>query len=250
MTEENITAAHALRCVAIDDEPIALEIIEEYCRKSGGIELHTFTSPVEGMEFIHAERPDVVFMDIEMSTYNGMELARTLPEGVLLVFTTAYAQFALDGFNIDAVDFLHKPIFYSRFSRAIDKIRRRIVPSVTAAAQTPRRETITLKVEHKNVVIDLEEILYVEAMENYVKVHRRSQPKILSQITMKEMETLLPSDRFMRVHRSYIVGIGAIEKFSNRKVFLKGVEQPIPVGRKYVEAFNGLNRRLGAPGDI
>ena len=102
------------------------------------------------------------------------------------------------------------------------------------------RESITLKVEHKNVVVDLDDILYIEAMDNYVKVFRKGLPTVLSQITMKEMETLLPAARFIRVHRSYIVSLNAIDKFSNRKIFLYDLDRVIPVGRKYIESFNNL----------
>ena len=104
-----------IRCVAIDDEPIALSIIQEYCRRYGDIQLECFTSPVLGMECVNASRPDIVFLDIEMNSHNGIELAKELPEGTCLIFTTAFSQYALDGFNVDAVDFLHKPIFYPRF---------------------------------------------------------------------------------------------------------------------------------------
>ncbi|MDE6381575.1 MAG: LytTR family transcriptional regulator DNA-binding domain-containing protein, partial [Muribaculaceae bacterium] len=104
----------------------------------------------------------------------------------------------------------------------------------------PVRQTITLKVEHKNVVVDLDDVTHIEAMDNYVKVFRRGLPMVLSQITMKEMEVMLPSGRFIRVHRSYIVSLNAIDKFSNRKIFLHNIDRVIPVGRKYIDSFNRL----------
>ena len=100
-----------IKCVAIDDEPIALDILREYCRRYGDMELQCFTSPVHGMECVRATLPDIVFLDIEMQSHNGIDLARELPAGTCLIFTTAFSQYALDGFNVDAVDFLHKPIF-------------------------------------------------------------------------------------------------------------------------------------------
>lgn len=225
-----------IKCIAIDDEPIALSIIREYCKKYGDIELETFTSPIAGMERIRTEHPDIVFLDIEMNSHNGVALARELPEGTCLIFTTAYSQYALDGFNVDAVDFLHKPIFYPRFERAMEKA----VKWLGKNDSTPRRNTITLKVEHKNVVIDIDDITYIEAMDNYVKVFRRNLPMVLSQITMKEMEALLPAERFNRVHRSFIVSLDSIDKFSNRKIYIRNLARPIPVGRKYIESFNNL----------
>lgn len=226
-----------IKCIAIDDEPIALSIIQEYCRKYGNIHLETFTSPVAGMERIRATLPDIVFLDIEMNSHNGVELARRLPQGSCLIFTTAYSQYALDGFNLDAVDFLHKPIFYPRFERAMEKALKYIESS---SANRPLRETITLKVEHKNVVIDIADITHIEAMDNYIKLYRRNLPMVLSQITMKEMEAMLPPDRFTRVHRSFIVALNAITKFSNRQIFIHGLASHIPVGRKYIASFKNL----------
>lgn len=225
-----------IKCIAIDDEPIALNIIREYCKKYGNIDLETFSSPIAGMERIHSTQPDIVFLDIEMNSHNGVELARELPSGTCLIFTTAYSQYALDGFNVDAIDFLHKPIFYPRFERAIEKA----VKWLDKEIAKPSRDTITLKVEHKNVVIDIDDIIYIEAMDNYVKVYRKNLPMVLSQITMKEMETMFPGNKLMRVHRSFIVSLNVISKFSNRKIYLNNVEKPIPVGRKYIEAFNNL----------
>ncbi len=226
-----------MRCVAIDDEPIALSIINEYCDRYGDIDLHTFTSPVEGMDFIRRTNPDVVFLDIEMNSHNGVELAREISTQTCVIFTTAYAGYALDGFNVDAVDFLHKPIFYPRFEKAMEKVRRFMTAS-QAAPDTD--DAISLKVAHKNVVVKLSEILYIEAMDNYVKIFRKGHPMLLPQITMKEMCNRLPTDKFVRLHRSYIVSIADIEKFSNRKVYLRHTPQAIPVGRKYIESYKEL----------
>ncbi len=225
-----------IKCIAIDDEPIALSIIREYCKKYGGIELETYTSPIAGMERVMAVRPDIVFLDIEMNSHNGLSLARELPNGTCLIFTTAYSQYALDGFNVDAVDFLHKPIFYPRFERAIGKA----LKWLDKKDDVTKRDTITLKVEYKTVVIGLDDITSVEAMDNYVKVFRRGLPMVLSQITMKEMEAMLPADRFIRVHRSFIVSLNAIDRFSNRKIYLRDSDRQIPVGRKYADSFNNL----------
>lgn len=225
-----------IKCIAIDDEPIALSIIQEYCKRYGDVELETFTSPIAGMERIHSLHPDIVFLDIEMNSHNGMALARELPAGTCLIFTTAYSQYALEGFNVDAVDFLHKPIFYPRFERAMEKAVRWLGKD----ASKPQRDIITLKVEYKNVIVDIDDITFIEAMDNYVKVFRRGLQTVLSQITMKEMESILPADKFMRVHRSFIVSLNAIDKFSNRKIYVRNSDRTIPVGRKYIESFNNL----------
>lgn len=225
-----------INCIAIDDEPIALSIIQEYCKRYGDIRLETFTSPIEAMERIKLKHPDIVFLDIEMNSHNGMTLARELPSGICVIFTTAYSEYALEGFNLDAVDFLHKPIFYPRFEQAMEKAIKWLGKD---ESKTPRN-TITLKVEHKNVIIDIDDITYVEAMDNYVKVYRRESNMVLSQITMKEMELILPDKQFLRVHRSYIVSVNAINKFSNRQIFISDSDKTIPVGRKYIHTFNNL----------
>lgn len=196
-----------IKCVAIDDEPIALSILQEYCKKYGDIELKCFTSPIEGMECVESFRPDIVFLDIEMNSHNGLELAKSLPAGTCLIFTTAFSQYALEGFEMDAIDFLHKPIFYPRFERSMEKALKWIDKNGVVSV---RRDAITLKVEHKNAVIDVDDVLFIEAMDNYVKVYRKDKPMVLSQITMKEMEEKLPRDRFFRVHRSFIVSLNAI----------------------------------------
>lgn len=190
------------------------------------------------MEFIEHTTPDIVFLDIEMNSYNGIELARQLPPECCLIFTTAYARYALDGFEVNAVDFLHKPIFRPRFERALEKARIWLGKGKDTPQQ--KQETIMLKSEYKNVVINLRDIDYVEAMDNYVKVFRKGLSTVISQITMKEMEEILPSEQFLRVHRSYIVSLEMIERFSNRMIYLTGRKQPIPVGRKYNETFNNI----------
>ena len=226
-----------IKCVAIDDEPIALSIIQEYCNRYGGVELKSFTSPIVGMEYIRTTKPDIVFLDIEMNSHNGVALAKDLPEGTCLIFTTAYANYALDGFNVDAVDFLHKPIFYPRFEKAMEKAKKYLQATNTETSAG----IITLKAEHKNVVINLKDVILVEAMDNYVKIYRKGLPTVVSQITMKEIESMLPDDTFVRIHRSYIIALPFVEKFSNKTVYLQDFPRPVPAGRKYISVFNNLN---------
>lgn len=232
-----------IKCVAIDDEPIALSILREYCGRYGGLELKCFTSPVAGMACIAAERPQIVLLDIEMNSHNGLELARRLPAGTCLVFTTAFANYALDGFDVDAVDFLHKPIFYARFCQAMEKAKRYLRPDgggeakpADGAGEEPRG-SLTLKASHKNVVVAFSDIILVEAMDNYVKVYRKGQPMVIPQMPLKEIGRMLPADWFVRIHRSYIIGLRYVERYSNRTVYLKDHAQGVPVGRKYMEAF-------------
>ncbi len=231
-----------IRCVAIDDEPIALSIIKEYCRRKGDMAIECFTSPIAGMDFINVYHPDIVFLDIEMNSHNGIEMARNMPKGVCLIFTTAYADYALEGFNVDAVDFLHKPIFYPRFERAIEKAK--LYLERYSEIYRAESKIITLREGYKNVVVELDDVILIEAMDNYVKIYRKNNSTIVPQITMKEMESMLPQERFLRVHRSYIVSVSAIEKYSNRTIYLHNYASPIPVGRKFVDQLNNLNNLI------
>lgn len=223
-----------MKCIAIDDEPIALSIIQEHCRRYGDIELYAFTSPVEGMGKIQEIHPELVFLDIEMNSHNGIDLAKQLSKDICIIFTTAYSQYALDGFNADAVDFLHKPIFYPRFEQAMQKVKR-YLPNHEDSISADN--AISLKIEHHNVILKLSEICYMEAMDNYIKIFRKNQSTIITQMTMKEMESRLPKEKFIRIHRSYIVPISDIEKYSTQQVHLRDIPHAIPVGRKFLEQY-------------
>lgn len=225
-----------MKCIAIDDEPMALNIIAQFCKRMGDMELSTYTNPLAGWEQVKRIRPDIVFLDIEMGGVNGVELARELPAGVFLIFTTAYAQFAVDGFELNAVDFLHKPFSYMRFEKAVQKAVR--LRSLLNMAETPvmNEEEITVKVEYKNVKIKLSTILYIEAVNNYVRFHIVDARPILSQMSMKSIMDLLPADKFIRVHKSFIVPRHRIASYSRTQVVLYNQDITIPVGRAYADA--------------
>ncbi len=225
-----------MKCIAIDDEPMALNIIAQFCKRMGDMELSTYTNPLAGWEQVKRIRPDIVFLDIEMGGVNGVEMARELPAGVFLIFTTAYAQFAVDGFELNAVDFLHKPFSYMRFEKAIQKAVR--LRSLLNMAETPvmNEEEITVKVEYKNVKIKLSTILYIEAVNNYVRFHIVDARPILSQMSMKSIMDLLPADKFIRVHKSFIVPRHRIASYSRTQVVLYNQDITIPVGRAYADA--------------
>lgn len=224
-----------MKCIAIDDEPIALAIIRRYCERRGGMELETYSHPQLGMQRIREQKPDLVFMDIEMNGVSGIELARELPKECCLIFTTAYAQYALEGFELNAIDFLHKPFFYERFERAVHKAEDWIrVNRLAASCESSERQLI-LKVEYKNVIVSLDDILYIEAMNNYVKVHRLTKPTLLSQISLTKITELLPEQEFIRVHRSYVVALNKVTQFIKQELVLTGSSARIPIGKLYAE---------------
>ena len=225
-----------IRCVAIDDEPLALEVIDKFCQRMGGTELHTFSDPSRAMQMIADQRPDIVFLDIEMENVSGLDLASQMPDNTCVIFTTAFPDYALKGFELDAVDYLHKPFAYDRFKTAIAKAMRRI------AIQRPPEDAeqyIQVKKEYNNVSIPLSKILYVEAMEGYVKIFLDSGECILSRMILKIIGNRLPARNFIRIHRSYIVQKSKIASFSRREVKLSN-GKTIPVGRQYAGVLDSL----------
>ncbi len=222
-----------IRCIAIDDEPIALSIIERYCQRRGDMEISTFSNPIEGIEQVRKIMPDLLFLDIEMGGVNGVELARDLPNGVHLIFTTAYAQFAIDGFDLNAVDYLHKPFSFIRFEKAVARVEQRIQMVKSLGLD----DEITLKVEYQSVRISRSSIEYVEAMDNYVKIMQPSARPILSQMSMKSIEELLPKEHFARIHKSYLVSRNAIASYSRTQIKLKHNNTVLPIGRTYQTDF-------------
>ena len=176
-----------LKCIAIDDEPMALLVIEQFCRRKGGLELTTFSEPHIGLEEIRRCKPDLVFLDIQMNSLSGLEIADTLPSESCFIFTTAYAEYALEGFNLDAVDFLHKPFSYERFEVAVEKALRRM-----DAHRPVLPECLVVKQEYNNVSIPLSDILYVEALGNYVKIVRVSGGHVLTRTNLKAITDMFP----------------------------------------------------------
>lgn len=217
-----------LKCIAIDDEPMALLVIEQFCRRRGGMELLTFSEPRVGLEAICRRKPDLVFLDIQMNSLNGLEIADVLPHECCFIFTTAYAEYALEGFNLDAVDFLLKPFSYERFEMAVEKALRRV-----DTRRVPMPEYLVVKQEYNNVSIPLSDILYVEALGNYVKIVRRSGGHVLTRANLKTITDMLPDGAFLRIHRSYVVSVSVVVSFTRTRVKLKGLTEDLPVGAQY-----------------
>lgn len=224
-----------IKCVAVDDEPLALDIIEKFCQRIGNIELQKFNDPRKGLDTILRSNPDIVFLDIEMDGINGLEIAAKLPGNTCFIFTTAYLRYALEGFDLDAVDYLHKPFSFNRFQTAFSKALRRIGRSHLQTAS----QCITVKQDYSNISIPIDDILYIEAIEGYSKIFRVSGDCIMSRILLKNIYALLPPDHFLRIHRSYIVSKSKIKSFSRSEVVL-GDGTVLPVGRQYALEIAGL----------
>ncbi|MBQ3910763.1 MAG: response regulator transcription factor [Muribaculaceae bacterium] len=228
-----------IKCAIIDDEPLAVELLVSYVKKIPFMELNgKYSNAVDAMKGIAENPVDIVFLDIQMPELNGLELSRMLPETTRVVFTTAFEQYALDGYRINALDYLMKPISYAEFLEACNKalqwykmVRQVEEPKATEAT------SIFVKSEYKLLQIDLDDIRYIEGLKDYVKIYTEQSPHpILSLMNMKAIEQMLPSSRFIRVHRSFIVQKSKIREIDrNRIVYDKDLY--IPIGDSYKQAF-------------
>lgn len=211
----------ALRCMVVDDEPLAVKMLENFISKTSFLSLEaSFTDPVAALEAIRSRQPQLVFLDIQMPDLNGMELSRMVPEGTRIIFTTAFKDYAFDSYEVSALDFLLKPIRYQKFLEAAEKARRwfELLESVESAAEQPagsasaQQDSIFVKSEGQLRKVAFSDIRYVEGMKDYVLLHLCSEKRpLVTHITMKAVEDLLPAGVFMRVHRSYIVALDKIE---------------------------------------
>ncbi len=239
-----------INCVAVDDEPLALGLVCSFIEQTPFLRLvGRHESAVAALRSLH-ERPDaqLLFLDIKMPDLSGLELARVLQFGPRVIFTTAFNQYALEGFRVDALDYLLKPFDYQEFLRAALKAKAYFelkqageVPAPVAAAAplpaAPEEDHIYLKVEYQLVRVPLASIVYVEGLKDYVKVHLTSQTRpLLSLTSLRSMEEKLPAGKFMRIHRSYIVGLGHIQSVGRGTVQLAG--ETLPVSDGYREAFD------------
>ncbi len=238
-----------LNCIAVDDEPLALGLVCAFIEQTPFLNLvGRFSSAVEALKVIHSQKIDVIYLDIQMPDLNGIELARVLDRGnnphkPRIIFTTAYNHFALEGYKVDALDYLLKPFNYEEFLRTAHKAMayaELVNKSETQPAAEEERienEYLFLKVEYQLVRVPLSDIIYIEGLKDYVKVWLQNTEKpILSLTSLKSLEEKLPAKRFMRIHRSFIVSLEKINSISRGSVNINNIN--IAVGDQYKEAFN------------
>ena len=241
-----------IRCIAIDDEPLALQQIAAYIGKVPYLELVAqCQSAVEARQFLERDTVDAIFCDINMPDLNGMDFVKSLTVPPLIVFTTAYAEYAIEGFKVAAVDYLLKPFGMQDFQRAALRLKERSLPptpsdrrGISDAQTTPPplgggqegADIIFLKTEYRIVKVSIADIRYVEAMSEYLKVFLESEPKpIITLLSMKKMEERLP-DYFMRIHRSYIINLTKIQEVNKNRIIMDA-DTYLPIGDMYKEAF-------------
>ena len=233
-----------IRCIAVDDEPLALDIIESYISKLPFLQLvRTCSSATEAMQVLQEEQVDLMFLDIEMPELTGLQFLNILKNQPLIIFTTAYPDYALEGFNQDAVDYLLKPIPFDRFLKAVTKAQERLQrnakPSEAAAAtvqQAPQQEQdfMFVKADYKTIRVDFKDILWIEGLKDYIIIHTKDQ-KIITLLSMNKMMEKLPESKFLRVHRSFIVSLQKIDSIEKSRIKIGNKE--IPIGEVYKDHF-------------
>jgi two-component system LytT family response regulator len=229
-----------LTCIAIDDEPLALKLIKEYVSKIPALQLlETFEDGISAIDYLNKHKVNILFVDINMPDITGIELVRSLDEKPMVIFTTAYKKFAYEGFELDAIDYLLKPIDFTRFNKAaqkaIDYYAYKNAKSATESA------CVFVRSEYKMLKVMFDDIEYVEGLEDYVKIHIKNQKPILTLATLKTFIEKLPSENFLRIHRSYVIPIDEVVSVYNKKVLLKSRIE-LPIGITYSDIINKLGK--------
>ncbi len=231
-----------LTCIAIDDEPLALELIKKYIGKIYFLELKgVFTDPFEARQVLETMKIDILFLDIQMPDINGIEFSRSLVDkNIAVIFTTAFSEYAVEGFNVDAIDYLLKPIEYDRFLKSVYKAKEYVD---YLNHQELHDGYVFVKSDYQMVKIILKDILYIEGLDDYIKIYLPNKA-VLTLMTLKTIMQKLPANEFIRVHRSYIVPISKIDHISRSKI--KIIEREIPIGVSYSDAFfSVMENRMG-----
>ncbi len=240
-----------LKCIAIDDEPLALRQIAAYIGKIPYLELSArFNNALEAQQWLASERVDLIFVDINMPDLSGVEFVRGLIDRPMVIFTTAYSEYAVEGFKLDAVDYLLKPFSFADFSRSAAKanslyeLRHNQRPPQEPATEALPKDTeyLSVKADYKVTLVRISDIVYIESEGEYVRMHLADGSTITTLFRLKNMEATLPSDSFMRVHRSYIVNLRAIRSYIKGRIYLNDTDY-VPIGENYKEAFQNYIKR-------
>lgn len=223
-----------IRAIALDDEPLALKVIESFCASNERVVLEkTFTKPSEAREFLATNEVHLIFCDIQMPSITGINFIRELTSKPMIIFTTAFSEYAAVSYELNAIDYLLKPINKDRFDQAISKANDYYLH--LQSKEDSGQQFLFVRAEYSLVKIALSEILYFETMDDYIKIHLKDKKPILTLLSMKKMLERLPKNQFVRVHRSYIVPIEKISSVRGKSLFLG--TQEIPIGESYKKDF-------------
>ena len=215
----------------VDDEPLAVRLLESYVEKTPDLELMaSFTDSITAINAIKAQKPDLLFLDIQMPNIDGMELAHSLPEETRVIFTTAFKEYAFESYEVNALDFLLKPIRYNKFLAAVEKAKKQYQQFSASQPQQPvaqpqQPNTVFIRVDGEWRNIPIDQITYVNGMKDYVLFYLDNEPKaLITHLTMKAVEEMLPKDKFLRIHRSYIIAVDKIQKVDRNDCVYIGKE--------------------------
>lgn len=228
-----------IRAIAVDDEPLALKVIEQFCATIGTVQLaRTFTKSVEAIQFLNEQKVDLLFLDINMPSISGMDLYQKIRQKPPVIFITAHSEYAVEGFNLNAVDYLLKPFTFKRFSQAIDKFN-----ALAGEREHDKKDDfITIRADYSLIKVLYNDIMMIESLDNYIKIHLQDKKPLLARITLKNILTLLPNDKFIRIHRSYIVPVKNISTIRNKTLYFLNFE--LPIGNNYEkEVLDVLQKR-------
>jgi DNA-binding LytR/AlgR family response regulator len=223
-----------LTAIAIDDEPPALRVIAHFCSQVDFIDLQkTFSRTDEALHYLESNSIDLLFLDINMPSMSGIEFYKAIPQEIMVIFTTAYAEYAVEGFNLSAIDYLLKPFTFERFLQGVNKAKEYQLFLQKNKAQTP--QYLFIKADYSVYKIAFADILFIEGLDDYLKIHIENNKPVVARMTMKAMVEKLPSDGFIRVHRSFIIPFHRIENVRNK--FITLADEEIPIGASYETEF-------------
>ena len=239
-----------IKCIAIDDEPLALRQLSKYMERIDDLEVVALCNSAHSAEKVLGEKEvDVMFVDINMPDLSGVDFVRGLENPPMVIFTTAYSEYAIEGFKLDAVDYLLKPFSFDEFQRAVGKVRslielqrlreEQVTSSVEAApaqGAAENKDCISIKADYKVSLVKYADIIYIESVGEYVRLHLTTGSSIMTLLRLKNIESALPADRFMRVHRSYIVNLGHVTGYARGRVYLDN-EEYVPISINYRDSF-------------
>lgn len=232
-----------ITCIIVDDEPMALQLLESYVLRTPYLQLEgKFSNGIEVLQFLHEKKQiDIIFMDIQMPEIDGLELSKKIPIQTKIIFTTAFDQYAIEGYKVNATGYLLKPFNYIEFLEATEKVKQLLLPTKNKEVEIP--DYIFVKSEYKQIKIFLNDIIYIESMKDYVKIFLTSQSSpIVTLLSLKKLNEELPKENFMKVHRSFIVSLEKIEIVEKNQIIFG--KQRITVAEPYREQFeNFINAR-------
>lgn len=231
-----------MKAIALDDERPALDIIDAFCRRIDSIEIvQLFTRTGEARLYLETHPVDLIFLDINMPRESGLVFCKTIPQQTLVIFTTAYNEFAVESYEVEAVDYLLKPYTFERFEKAVQRvqIRWRAQKQMSRnGSEGSEQAALYFRVDHGLVKVTLADILFIEGLDNYLKIHLRERPPLVLRLTLKAILDQLPTKNFFRVHRSYIVAVDKIQAIRSKMILIE--DEEIPVGSIYEKDFFNL----------